>query len=79
MKMASSLPFSTSHAIVTCLVIWLRAQQIRNCKIEKMDVHLRISWGVPIVAQQIMNPTSIHEDADSIPGLAQRVKDPVLL
>ena len=31
--------------------------------------------GVPIVAQWIMNPTSIHDDAGLILGLTQRVKD----
>ena len=35
--------------------------------------------GVPIVAQQVTNPMSIHEDAGLIPGLTQWVKDLALL
>ena len=29
--------------------------------------------GVPVVAQQVKNPASIHEDEGSIPGLTQWV------
>ena len=35
--------------------------------------------GVPIVSQWVKNPTSIHEDVGSTPGLSQWVKDLVLL
>ena len=34
--------------------------------------------GVPVVAQWLTTPTRNHEVVDSIPGLAQWVKDPVL-
>ena len=30
--------------------------------------------GVPVVVQQVKNPSSIHEDVGSIPGLAQWIK-----
>lgn len=35
--------------------------------------------GIPVVAQQVKNPTSIHGDAGSMPGLPQWVKELVWL
>ena len=35
--------------------------------------------GVPVMAQQVKNLTSVHEYVGAIPGLAQCVGDPALL
>ena len=45
---------------------------------EKIKIQY-VSTGVPVVAQQVKNLTSIFENWSSIPGLNQRVKDLALL
>ena len=50
--------------------------QVEKEKIERVRNIKKI--GIPVVAQQVKNPTSIPKDAGLIPGLNQWVTDLVL-
>ena len=55
----------------------LKDQALPNSRIQRLILKFSSNKkkGVPIVAQQLTNPTSICEDVGLIPGLAQWVKD----
>jgi len=47
-----------------------RKENCRPITLITIDIKI-LNKGVPVVAQWVKNPTSIHKDVSSIPGLAQ--------
>ena len=64
-----------SHLVIVCdlfICCWIQLIKVLLSIFKSVFIK-DIGLGVPIVAQCLMNPTSIHEDEGSIPGLTQWV------
>ena len=58
-----------------CQAMGHRNEKIPSLAMKSRSPQWNVSFGVPVVAHQVKNLTSIYEDAISIPGLAQWVED----
>ena len=60
---------SRQQCFLLCITGWY------STEVPRMSSSRNGQLGGPVMAQWLTNPTSIHEDVDSIPGLAPWVKD----
>ena len=76
--MAQQLGIWCGHCCGSGLISGLGTSMCHGRGKKRIKSFLQNLTGVPIVAQWVTNPTSIHEDMGLNPGLAWWVKDPSL-
>ena len=78
-RIAKAIPRKKNKAEGTTLRLQTTLQSYSNQKSMAKNKFKNPAWGVPIVVEWLVNPTSNLMVAGSIPDFAQWVKDPVLL